>query len=539
MKEESKIMHTPNVVVVGSGLSAIGAIKALVRNGIKPTVLDVGESLDSERTNTMYQLAKTKPNQWTSEERAFFNANDTLKKGSSIPKKLAFGSDYFYGKSRKNAIVKEEGDIPPFSYGIGGLSAGWGAAVLPPQESDLADWPINIQELNSYSEIILSDLPYSASEDGLSLNFPLLSKKTAPLRLSPSAEVLLNKLNKFVPLRKDDTLYGQARLLVNSTWSEKNEGCQYCGQCMSGCVYKSIYKADDTIMSLYQEGKIDYLKGCLVDKVVDNASGVTVTYFDADDVAVQREFDKVFLAAGAVNSSRIVLNSMNLMNTPVQLKTRGGFVVPVLSLWKLPSSWPDVNTQPGLFLEFKGKYLDHWVHTQVSTDNELLLQKLGINTNETGLAAKIKSFIARHTFLLLVNYHSEHSGIYNLWLEKSSDEEGVTLKTTHKKSFPQLNVLIASGIKLFSILFKVGCLPIFPFAKLNSGSYHVGSTLPMKENPVGLESDTLGRVNNWKNIHVVDTAVFPSLPGTTIGLLTMANAYRIVDKLYNSANREK
>jgi hypothetical protein len=51
-------------------------------------------------------------------------------------------------------MVKEEGDIPPFSYGIGGLSAGWGAAVLPPQESDLADWPISIQELNTYSEIV-------------------------------------------------------------------------------------------------------------------------------------------------------------------------------------------------------------------------------------------------------------------------------------------------------------------------------------------------------------------------------------------------
>jgi hypothetical protein len=74
-------------------------------------------------------------------------------------------------------------------------------------------------------------------------------------------------------------------------------------------------------------------------------------------------------------------------------------------------------------------------------------KKLGIKSSDTGLVSKIKLFIARHTFLLLVNYHSEHSGIYNLWLEKSSDERGVTLKTTHKKSFPQLNVLIASGIK--------------------------------------------------------------------------------------------
>jgi UDP-N-acetylmuramoylalanine-D-glutamate ligase len=80
-------MNRPNVVVVGSGLSAIGAIKALISNGIKPTVLDVGESLDSERTNRMYQLAQTDPSQWTPEDRDFFNKSNILKKGSSIPKK--------------------------------------------------------------------------------------------------------------------------------------------------------------------------------------------------------------------------------------------------------------------------------------------------------------------------------------------------------------------------------------------------------------------------------------------------------------------
>jgi hypothetical protein len=63
---------------------------------------------------------------------------------------------------------------------------------------------------------------------------------------------------------------------------------------MSGCVYKSIYKADDEILALFKEGKIDYQKGCLVDRVVENETGVTLTYFDDNDVAVHKVFDKVF-----------------------------------------------------------------------------------------------------------------------------------------------------------------------------------------------------------------------------------------------------
>ena len=55
----------------------------------------------------------------------------------------------------------------------------------------------------------------------------------------------------------------------------------------------------------------------------------------------------------------------------------------------------------------------------------------------------------------------------------------------------------------------------------------------MKENPKELETDILGVVKGMKNVHIVDTSTFPSLPGTTIGLMMMANAYRIVDKVFN------
>ena len=50
----------------------------------------------------------------------------------------------------------------------------------------------------------------------------------------------------------------------------------------------------------------------------------------------------------------------------------------------------------------------------------------------------------------------------------------------------------------------------------------------MKKNPKKeTETDQMGRPLNMKNVHVVDSSVFPSLPGTTIGLLAMANADRI------------
>ena len=69
--------------------------------------------------------------------------------------------------------------------------------------------------------------------------------------------------------------------------------------------------------------------------------------------------------------------------------------------------------------------------------------------------------------------------------------------------------------------------------KNNTSAYHVGCTMPMKSSQTNkLDTDFLGRIKSWKRVHIVDSSVFPSLPGTTIGLLLIANAYRIVKRIY-------
>jgi len=514
-----------NVVVIGSGLSAIGAIKALIKKGIKPVVLDTGKILDTDKQAFVNNLSVKKPIQWNNKEREFIAENYTVESGSSsIPKKLLFGSDYFYGKSIDIAKVINNGSIPPFSYAKGGLSVGWGAAILPPSNYDISDWPFETDEFHKYCKIVLEELPYSSANDGLNLSFPQLDDKNTKLTLSSRASILLDKLTSKIKLKKDNTLYGQSRLLVNT---ENDNGCQYCGECMSGCVYKAIYKSDDDIVKLIDEGKIEYIPDNLVDKLVEKDDKITVEYFDKEKKRKEKIFDKVFLAAGAVNSSRIILNSLDKYDTILEAKTRGGFLIPVISIIKLPLDWPNVNTQPSLFLEVRGNGLRHWVHTQISSDNELLLKMLGIKKNANGVISNIKRFIANHTYLLLVNYHSDHSGTYELILKKERN----ILLTKHKKAYPQFKVLLASWWKLFKILCKIGSIPVYPFAKLNSGSYHVAGTMPMKKNPKELETNILGVVKGMENVHIVDTATFPSLPGTTIGLMTKANAYRIVDKV--------
>lgn len=522
------------VAVIGSGLSALGAIRALVGQGVCPVVLDVGEELEKDKAQRAAALASLTPGQWTTTDRQWLNSNPTVESGSRIPKKLVFGSGFFYGKGRKEAPIQAEGNLPPLSYALGGLSAGWGAAVLPPHLEDLHDWPVSADELHRNCKAALAGLPYSAVDDGLSTDFPLLADRPAPIRLSRAGKTFLAWLSSGLKIRKGRFLFGQARLLVQAPGQSKQHGCRYCGQCSSGCAYGAIFKAGDEIMALHQAGRIQYLSGRLVDSLEEHAGGVRLhvhNLVSPGSMPEEMHFDRVFVAAGAVNSTRIVMKSLQAFERPLELKTRGGFVLPVASLRGIPRDWPDCNTQPEIFLEFRNPG-QHWVHAQVSLENELVVQKLGVHLPPRGLLSHVKRVAARRLFFLLVNYHSDHSGTYELQLRRPSlGSDHAYLHTRQKSTPPQLGTLLSTMTLLGRNLLRLGCLPLLPLARLNSGSYHVGCTLPMSKQPKAWnETDTLGRLGSWQRIHLVDTSVFPSLPGTTIGLLAMANAWRIADQ---------
>jgi hypothetical protein len=523
------------VVVIGSGLSAIGAIRALVELGYKPIVIDVALGLDPSLAKKMDLLSRKKPVDWSDEERRSLSENPSASNEKGIPRKLLFGSDFFYGDSSIDAPIIADGDMPPFSYAKGGLSEAWGAASLPPSDSDLDDWPEEARNMDIYISKLLENLPYSAVDDGISLDFPILNSRPAALKNSAADSVILSTLERRVKLEKGRFLFGQARLLVYSGDSISSErSCKYCGNCMGGCVFGSIYKASSEIDELIKNNLIDYLPGSLVDEVKEDGDSVTVFYYN-DEHRLSVSADKVYLAAGAVNSTRIVMNSRKSKRS-VRLKSRGGYLVPLFSFKTLPISWPETNTQPGVFLELNGGFLKKWVHVQVSSENELFYARLRFNGKENGLIGRVKGFLLSHVAIAFVNFHSDYGPEYELTRTENTSEKPILLSRKIAASGYRRNALV-SVMRLAVKLIPCGLVPMFPVLVENGGSYHVGGTLPMKEHPSEeFETDVLGRLSCWKNIHVVDTSTFPSLPGTSIGLATMANAMRIVFSSFKSEN---
>jgi choline dehydrogenase-like flavoprotein len=241
--------------------------------------------------------------------------------------------------------------------------------------------------------------------------------------------------------------------------------------------------------------------------------------------------NRLFVAAGALNSTRLVLESKRLYDRPAVMKTTQGFVVPMVNVRGAPFEWPNANTLSGAFFEFKLPAVsDTWIHSQISPANELIMAKLGYQANN-GLLDNVRKLALERLLIAICNFHSDLAGSYVLRLNPGAAGERSVLSVTTQPSPHFANIMKKGSRRFTRLLSMVGVVPVSPLRygdPLKPIGWHFGGTLPMMKAPSNeLHTDLLGRPKGWQQIHVVDSSVFPSVPATTVALLAMANASRI------------
>lgn len=517
------------VIVIGTGLGALGATLALLDSGVSPVVIDVGEELPANLNNLRNEMSAVPPSEWRDEDVLRLSANTSAKR-TGVPRKLVLGSDYFYGT---------KAGIPPHSFALGGFSAGWGAAFLPPSKVDLAQWPVKHEDLLEHARLALKYVNISEPEDGLTPLFPKLCSSSGPtLKLGRDQESLVNGLQEAsAKTRVSEMAYGQSRLMTHAPSSRPPQGteCRQCGFCMSGCVYGAIFDAGAMFKSLAEDNRITLLKGERVHSFEEHSEYIEVrTVSSTSQKESLFRCQRLFLAAGAVESTRIVVRSVAPETTYVDIIRPGGAVIPLISKRRLPSDWPNTNTQSSVFLEMiDSKVSEHWIHTQLGPSNELLLGKLGLaRFGRNARQAKFRWAIFERLAVALVNLHSDHGSRYRMHF--GSDGQASVVSTELIYSAKARREAKAALKSVRKALRDAGLYSLRPLEKDSSkgAGYHLGGSLPMRDQPkTALDTDSLGRPQGCKKVHVVDASVFTSLPGTTIGVVILANAHRIASSV--------
>jgi len=513
------------VLVVGTGLGALGAVLALIESGIKPLVVDVGRDLPSQLEAVRSRMALLPPERWSAEDVSLLARNDTAGR-SRVPKKLVFGSDHFYA---------ENADTPPHSFALGGFSAGWGGAFLPPRQEDLADWPVSAQELHQHARAAVRTLPLSEPVDELSNWFPPLREEPGPvLRLSQGQQILLDRVRAAAGRSGLSRVgVGQSRLMTSVASGDTPNGseCRMCGFCMAGCLYGSILSSGAVIHRLAAAGSLELLIGHRVAKFTERGDHVEVSTLDTTGrPAATLTCQQLLVGAGAVESARLVVRSLAPRTRTLRVLRTGGAVVPFASLQRLPSPWPNMNTQSSVFMDLVDPDISpHWVHVQLAPANELMLDKLSLSSRgRQASRARIRWAALERFAFGIVNLHSDHGAHYEMAFSDGPLSEISATRTVYPGERRQTVRRATATVR--RVLRRAGLIALRPLQQDSADGigYHLGGSLPMTTDPKDpTETDGSGRPAGADRVHVVDASVLPSLPGTTLGVLILANGHRI------------
>lgn len=519
--------------VIGSGPAAISAAVALTARGLPVTILDAGRRLESEKQEILDRLGALPPGQWPASDLDALRGGDQSKRQGSIHVKLTYGSDYPYAAVGEPLLDTEE--EPPFHYSQarGGLSNVWGASQLPARAEDIADWPINVSDLEPHYRAVFDFMPTTAVEDDLASLLPTYTERGEDLRPSRQAREFLDDLQtNRARLHRAGLHFGRSRLAVTAAGDAQRPACVHCGLCLYGCPYALIYSTAFTLRRLIDEKKVTYLDRHVVEKLEPTADGVTIFTRDlAQNRTVTFHANRVFVGAGVLPTAWLTLQSLGAFDEPVQMLDSQYFIYPFFRARRTPGVQEEaLHSLVQAFVEIDDPTVSrHLVHLEIFSYSDFLKRAL--------FATPLRYFlrfpwVAEQMLgrLLVVQgfLHSRDSGSLRLVLRQNAAGQS-RLHVDAQPSARAWWASIKAGLKLAVNAFSLGGMPVVPalqFAEPGR-SYHSGGTFPMRAHPGRFETDTLGQPTGLPRVHLLDASVFPSIPATTITLTVMANAHRI------------
>jgi hypothetical protein len=496
-------------------------------------MLDAGIQLEPERARLVQSLSQRPVEQWRPDE------VERLKEGmvpsaAGIPQKLLFGSNYPYREAVEQLGLSCEGVGLEASLALGGFSTVWGASMLPYLQSDLGGWPIATEQLAAHYKAVLELTGVSAERDGLAEQFPLYTETPGHLEPSRQANAMLSTMDRHrATLRQAGVFHGRARVAIKAARGPKEPGCVYCGMCMYGCPYGYIYSSEQSLPQLKQLGEFRYQPDVVVRAVEERAGGVRISgYHRVTRAPLEFEAERVYLAAGVIATTGILLRSLQAYDRPVSISDSQYFLLPSA----LGKRIPNVRHEPlhalsQLYVEILDPAVSaHAVHLQVYSYNDFIGR---IVANAMGPFAKMLPFLARELegrLMLLQGFiHSTESGRIQATLRKSAAGGKETLELKAEGN-PAAKAAIRRVVrKLLRQTPRTGLLPLPMLLQYGKPgrSFHAGGSFPMRAQPGPFEADICGRPAGLQRVHAVDATILPNVPATTITFAVMANAHRI------------
>jgi choline dehydrogenase-like flavoprotein len=510
--------------IIGSGPSAISAAVALTRRNLRVTMLDAGRTLEEARAETVARLGALAPGDWSGADiRSIKEGVSASSEG--IPLKRLYGSDFAFRTdgTELSFDYAHAGTRPGFARG--GLSNVWGAGMLPFHRDDIADWPIDPGELDEGYRGVLSFVPCSGVRDALDDLFPHHCASLQTLPPGRQGQSFLSDAARSAEaLARRGIVAGQSRLAVDA------KACVRCGMCLYGCPYQLIYNSAFTLTQLRTLPHFRYEPGFVAERLREEKGSVRIDGHDLTTGARRQcEAGRVFLGAGVIPSTAILLSSLGDFNVRIRLQDSFYFLLPMLRLAGVPDpGGENLHTLAQAFLVMRDpKVCEALVHFSIYGYNDLMIPSLKASIGPPGgIGALVSRVLVAGGYL-----HSKLSP--GLWMTLNPGR----IRLEGEDSTSAIAVARKAAMNLLRQAARLRTVPLIPGMRfpVPGRGFHSGGSFPMSRESLRHTSDVEGRPYGFDRVHLVDASCLPSIPATPPTLPVMANAWRIANRAADRA----
>lgn len=513
-------------IIIGSGPSGTLTSKLISDSGKSVLMLDIGYDTDDK-------LNFDKPKQNFYENLKKYNTktkNYKNYKNSNI--KFPFGSDYVYKKNFFEDISCDKKLDFVLSNSFGGLSNIWANLVSPFKKIDINDWPISYEEFYKSKYLINNIIPINQNSDFDDYFETQISESKSYYDISDTGKKIISTLNKNkVKINDKGLFFGRSISSISNKFSKDNTDCLMCGLCHFGCPNNNMFSSVFLLKQLISRNNFKYQKNSFVSKILNNKS------LEVIDINTQEKkiyhYKNLFICSGALSTSMLILRSNLVKNNIIKLKESHRFFFPIINKSKPAIYERFKNTLPEIFFELYNQSLgNRSVHMQLYSLSEVMLKPFTKIFGNLGYKLPYLVPQMNRMNILLGYLHSDYSGkIVIKYIKEDKD-------SYHYNFVPEFNPQTFIKIKKIKEFLKdtIGNNFFFPNILNDNGiigsSYHYGSSFPMSNKPVkNVNVDIDGCLNKDLSIHIFDSSIFPSMPGSPTTYNTLINIARILNKL--------
>jgi len=528
-----------DVLIVGSGASAVQAAYPLIEAGLSVIMLDFGNQ-DLVYSNLVpdapfLEVRRTDPHQ----HRYFLGDRfEGIPCGAVRVGPQLTPPRQYITKDAPELTPVDSNTLSPFAtLALGGMASGWGAGAFPFNESDLRDFPISRDELAPHYEKVAERIGISGEVDDLAPFDGELKAMLPPLRIDRNAATILERYHRRRKKLNSSGFYmGKARLAALSQPYRGRGPDRYLDMSFWSDADRSVWRPLYSLKELQSSQNFSYYPSLLVQSFKERDDGVVevVSKNQASSQTESYRAKKLILAAGVLGTARIVLRSLNQYGVRVPFVCNPYTYYPMINLNMLgiPSS-PETSSLAQLCVVYvpaePGQPVVHGrVHSYRSLLSFKVIKEMPLPYRE---AVRVMKMLVSSLAILALDHEDRPSPDKYCVLHPGSSGSPDRLELSYALSDEIRRKQLSYEKVVVRHFRRLGCLTLKRVWPGYGASLHYGGTFPMNRDEKELTVDIYGKLRNTRSVYIADGSVFPYLPSKGLTFTMMANANRISEHI--------